>query len=69
MKHTYKSKYTFADKVYVKTDPDQIPRFIVSVNFSTGQVAYQVKCLDIVSFHYEFELDSDMDLEVKFNCN
>jgi hypothetical protein len=59
--HTFQSRYTYGDKVYLKTDRDQLQRLVIEIQFSPGQVLYHVSCSTETSTHYEFELSDAKD--------
>jgi hypothetical protein len=53
----FKSKYNFGDVVYLKTDPDQLPRMISDIKFSPDcHTIYFLACGTICTEHYELEI-------------
>lgn len=66
----HKSKYTHSSKLYVKNDPDQLPRHCVGVLFTPAGTLYELKHPHHQSdFYYEFEVNSAEDIEVKLGLN
>lgn len=60
--YTHFSKFIFAQKVYLVTDPEQLVRLITDIEFSIGgQTVYTVMLANISSRHYEFELSDVKD--------
>lgn len=56
-------KYWFGDMVYLKHDPEQLPRVVVDINFQgdPGHVSYGLACGPDRSLHYQSELSSEVD--------
>jgi len=68
--HTWKSKYKVGQTLYVKNDKEQLPRHCISVNFMPFGVGYELKHPQSgVEFYYEFEVQTDMDVEMKYVNN
>jgi len=63
--HIHKSKYTFGDTVYLKTDPDQHQRIVLELKFSQGQVLYLVGQNGFNSECYDFELSAEPNKNLK----
>lgn len=58
--------YWFGDTVYLITDKDQIPRMIIEINIKpSGLVYFCVVGGTEVSFHYYFELSTEINLKLK----
>lgn len=60
------NKYEHGDIVYLKTDPYQMPRQVLSFTlFKSGEIMYAVTSSSETSNHHEFELskeeNTDMD--------
>jgi hypothetical protein len=60
MKQNLKISFSLGDIIYLRTDPYQMPRLIVSIemNISNG-LLYKVVCGTELSMHYEEELSTE----------
>jgi len=59
------NKFNIWQIVYLKTDCDQYPRIVVSLElFDGGAIMYKLGCADEISRHYEFELSKKEDMEL-----
>lgn len=54
--------HNFEDIVYLKTDPEQLPRIVTRLIVSKQSVAYELCCGTITSEHYCFEISSERNL-------
>ena len=59
MKFSSEVKYKFGDIVVLKTDPDRLPRMIISLQFSPDQVLYGLALLEQISYHIDLEIDKE----------
>ena len=59
MKFSSEVKYKFGDEVYLKTDPDKLPRLVISLQFSPDQILYGLALLEQISYHLELEIVKD----------
>lgn len=58
-----KNQYDFGDIVYLRTDPDQLPRVIVAIEvYKDGEIQYMVKQRSTTSYHYPYELSDEKDV-------
>ncbi len=53
------TKFHFGLMVFLITDPEQLPRMIVSIKITPGNVIYQCACGTTLSDHYEMELTTE----------
>lgn len=59
---TYESDIALEDIVYLITDPDQFPRMVTAIEFSsTGSIAYKLSFVTENSWHSRVEIDVDED--------
>jgi hypothetical protein len=57
------NQYNFGDVVYLKTDTEQKPRIVVSIEiFSDGEHIYKLNQCNMASWHYEMELSTEKDV-------
>lgn len=59
------NKYDIGEIVYLKTDPEQLPRFVFGFSVFRREVLYKLACGINVSEHYEFELSTEVDINIK----
>ncbi|TDQ12172.1 hypothetical protein [Pedobacter metabolipauper] len=60
--HINYTKYTHGDIVYLKTDPDQKPRMVISFSIRPGGVAYyELAAGADSSYHFEIEMSDTKD--------
>lgn len=60
------NKFELGQTVYVKTDPSQLPRMVISIELlGNGNLIYKVTHLDYVTSHYDFELSCEEDTLLK----
>ena len=50
------NKFEIGDTVYLKTDPDQLPRIVFSFEVTANETLYKLACGTGNSVHYEFEI-------------
>jgi hypothetical protein len=61
------NEYDFGEVVYLKTDPEQHPAIIFSINiYKAGEIMYEVIRGTVTSKHYDFELTRDKNLIVTY---
>ena len=56
--------------VYLKTDPELLPRIITRYQVSKGSVVYELGCGAGTSWHYEFEfvrIKDELNKQIGFN--
>ena len=51
-----------SDIVYLKTDPDQMPRIIKEILISHESKQYKLGCAEDDSWHYSFEFTNQKDI-------
>lgn len=56
------NKYEIGDTVYLKTDPDQIPRIVFCFMVFRSEVLYKIACGVVESNHYDFELSTEKNV-------
>jgi hypothetical protein len=60
------NKFDFRQHVFLKTDPDQLPRIVVSMQVCpNGDILYRLCCGPAESWHYEFEISDGKDVLIK----
>lgn len=60
---TYESDIALEDIVYLITDPDQFPRMVTAIEFSsTGSIAYKLSFVTVDSWHSRAEIDTEENL-------
>lgn len=64
---TIKPYFHIGDIVYVKTDPDQLPRIVSCYLVSKNSILYNCRLDDEAVFYSDFELSHDRDLVVATN--
>ena len=57
-----RTKFQLGDLVYLKTDYDQLERFITGILYRPSGVIYYVSQSTIESTHFEFEMSSKKDM-------
>lgn len=56
------NKHEHGDTVYLKTDPDQLPRIVSCIRvYMNGELMYDLICGTISSVHYDFEISKTKD--------
>lgn len=54
------NQYDIGEIVYLRTDEDQYPRVIVSIEvYKNGEILYKICRGTESSYHYEFEMSSE----------
>lgn len=57
------NKFEFEEEVYLKTDPDQRKRMIISMEvYPQGEMMYRLICNTTTSYHYAFEISRERDI-------
>ena len=57
---TYESDIALEDIVYLITDPEQYPRMVTAIEFSsTGSIVYKLSFVTTDSWHSRAEIDID----------
>lgn len=58
-------KFQVEDIVYLKTDPEQLPRIITGILMRKNGLEYEVTCgADSAVFCYDFELSNEKNLKI-----
>lgn len=60
-----RTKYDFGQIVYLTTDSEQLPRLVVGIDLTPGQIIYAVQNGTVCSKHYDFELSTTKDVVMK----
>lgn len=55
-------QFVWGDTVFLKTDPDQLPRMIVGVVVKKSHVMYEVVKGETTSYHYDYEMAREKDV-------
>lgn len=64
--HNHRTTYTFGDIVYLKTDTAQLARMVIAITIRPGVVSYyELACGPESSFHFEIEMSSTVDINLK----
>lgn len=64
--HTHFTTYTYGDTVYLRTDPMQLTRMVIALTIRPGGVVfYEIACGAESSFHFEIEMSSTVDVNMK----
>lgn len=53
------SKYNIGQVVYLRTDTEQKERLVTGIDIRQGYILYQLTYIDSVSYHYDFEIESE----------
>ena len=62
------NKYNFGDRVYLKTDPEQLERMVTGIIVvSKTHFQYYVSYITNESRHYQCELTDNIDIVKKLN--
>jgi len=59
------NKFNITDKVYLKTDPDQLERIVTRLMVSPSNVSYELTSGTNTSWHYDFEITEDVNVLIK----
>lgn len=52
--------FNIEDVVYLKSDPDRLPRIVIRYTVSKYSTIYELSLADRVSTHYDFEITNDL---------
>lgn len=58
---TIENAFDLEEVVYVKTDKEQLPRLIVGMWVTKGDIKYQVSVNNTTNYFYDFELSKEKD--------
>lgn len=59
------NKHEIGDTVYLKTDKEQLPRIVISFEYyKTGELLYKLASGITTSYHYDFEMIVDKDVNM-----
>ena len=61
---TIDNKFEIGDILYLRTDPNQLPRMVVAFSVDHRDTMYEVACGVENSKHYSFELSVEKNAEV-----
>ena len=61
LRKSFSCGFGIGQEVYIKHDPEQVPRMITRVTFSSNDYVYEVSSGVGSSSHYEIELSEDKD--------
>ncbi len=65
-----KSEFTWGDTVYLKTDPEQLPRIITAITaFSPLAIQYELACGTEITPHWAIEISKDENLNIRLALN
>lgn len=56
-----KPEYNPEDIVYLKTDPDILPRMVTGYKVTKKDITYELSCGTLVSWHYGFEIQKEKE--------
>lgn len=63
MKLTLDLEFNLKDTVYLKTDSEQLARFVTSISLKgSGAILYGLTCGTTDSDHYDFEISAEKDI-------
>lgn len=60
-KHSFVSRYTYGDILYVKSDPYRYKHQVVGFFLSPGGWGYSLQCGDNISHRWPFEVTDAID--------
>lgn len=64
-----KLKFEIGEIVYLKTDNEQLDRFVTGVNIRVGSISYALTNGTNESWHYDFEISKEIDVLKKITYN
>lgn len=56
------TKYDITQEVYLRTDPEQLPRIITEINIKPIGHMYQLSNGVVFSWHYDFEMSEEKNV-------
>lgn len=60
------NKYEIKDRVYLVTDAEQSIRIVCAITiYASGVLLYRLACGADTSEHYDFEISSEKELQIK----
>ena len=62
-----KTEYEFGETVFLKTDPDQMPRMVTAVQVNPYGTLYGLVMETQTSWHYEMEISRKRDVILTTN--
>lgn len=66
MKKWIEVSFEIGDMVYLKTDPDQNKRMVTRISIGgLNNLTYELTLGTLTSWHYEFEISREQDIELK----
>lgn len=67
--YTHFSLFNIGQIVYLKTDPDQLPRIVTNIKICPGTVLYTLCCGSGDSAHYDIEMSETQDQSIKLGLD
>jgi len=61
------NKLEISQEVYLKTDKDQLPRLVTSIQIKPSLLMYELSCGSSASWHYEFEITTEANVLITSN--
>jgi hypothetical protein len=62
------NKYDFEQIVYLKTDPEQLPRIVTRMTINKGGlISYALNSGPMESYHYEFEISQEKNVLINLD--
>jgi hypothetical protein len=61
------NKFDLSNIVYLKTDPEQYKRIITAIVLHQGSIMYELSVGEETSYHYDFEISSEIDIMMTSN--
>lgn len=58
------NKYSIGQVVFLKTDPDQLPRIVTQIKITSKDILYQLSICASVSDHYDYEISENKNVLV-----
>ena len=56
------NKFDIGQIVYLKTDPEQLPRMCTGIKIGRDSILYQLCCGVLDSMHYDIEITLEADI-------
>lgn len=61
------NKYEIGQLVYLKTDVEQYQRIVTAITLRESGIIYELCQGEKVSSHYEFEINEQINIEIKIH--
>lgn len=62
-----KNTFRIGQVIYIKTDPEQLPRIVIALRVTPDSIMYEVAYIGQVSLHYDLEINADKDVLLALN--